>query len=456
MTTLRALMKEPSRILRRVRSKLRGVRQRRSPGRENEAFSGASDRFVETIGPTAPTKPPGPTVVLLNDCRDQVNFGARALVDGLMAILSESAPNATILPIPSHWLIDWSHGSSGLVNDGDGLRQPQARFPTVADQFEAIADEWMQGRGGRGAHQFLNRFEAADLVVLNGEGSIYRTNLSAIRELFLAWLARERLGISTVYVNGGLHLSDVMPVLPAMVRKTFRTLDAIAIRDPWSLRNLQEYVPGVDAQLVPDSAFVITASEARDTGVVRRIREQVGDAPYFCFDPGTMPMDHRSPDSSTLHAMISILKRVTPRAVFVSSSPADRYIEPVAAQTGALFVDSVADYREYMTLVADAQFIVSGRYHNAILAAIMGCPSITFASTSHKVHGACELLENLVGMPYDGTDLRPRLDEIEHQARAYVENRDDLRERLQAVCGRRRSEAFQLGELVNGVLRSRA
>jgi hypothetical protein len=79
---------------------------------------------------------------------------------------------------------------------------------------------------------------------------------------FLAWLAKERLGIPTVYVNGGLHLTGVVPILPAMVRKTFRRIDAVALRDAWSLRNVQEYVPGLAAAaLFPDAAFTLTPED---------------------------------------------------------------------------------------------------------------------------------------------------------------------------------------------------
>ncbi|MGH8984779.1 MAG: polysaccharide pyruvyl transferase family protein [Acidimicrobiia bacterium] len=451
MTRLRALMNRPSLTPRRVLSKLKGAAWRLLPG--PDVPSTAPARFLEPIGPADPTNPPGPTLVLLNDCRDQVNFGARVLMDGLVAILSRSMPNATMIPIPSHWLMDTSSGFGAFQNDGEGLRQPQATFPTVADQFETIADEWMEGRGGRDAREFLTRLEGADLVVLNGEGSVYRTNLSAIRELFLAWLSKERLRIPTIFVNGTLHLTDVVPVLPAMVRKTFSILDAVAVREAWSVRNLRRYAPDVDAQLFPDSAFVFTTDDARETPAVQAVREQIGESPFFCFDPGAMPMDHRSPEQSALYEMISMLKRVTSRAVFVASAPADGYIREIARETGSVYVDTIADYREYMALVANAQFVVSGRYHNPILAAIMTCPSITFGSANHKVHGACEMLEGLVGSPYDGTHLRPQLDAIEQQARTYVKDRSDLRDRLQEVCHRRRSEALQLGRLAAGELR---
>jgi polysaccharide pyruvyl transferase WcaK-like protein len=389
-------------------------------------------------------------MVLLNDCRDHDNFGAQALVDGLISILSTRAPTATLLPVPSHWMYDKATDLRCMVDGGEGLRYRRATFPTVADQFETISDEWLKGRGGPDADTFLRRFDGADIVVLNGEGSIYRTNHTAVRELFLAWLAKERLGIPTVYVNGGLHLTGVMPILPAMVRKTFRCLDAVAVREAWSLRNLEEYVPEVHGHLFPDSAFVLTTDDARESEVVARIREQVGGSPYFCFDPGPMPMDGRGGERSALYQMITALRGVVPRAVFVRSARADQYIEEMAQDTGSCYVDT-KDYREFMALVSGAEFVVSGRYHNVILAGIMGCPSIAFGSSSHKVHGACEMLDNIVGSPYDGTDLRTELDAIADHAAGYVENRDALGKRLRAICLRRRVEAFELGNLVLNV-----
>lgn len=179
-----------------------------------------------------------PTIVLLNDCRDQANYGALALVDGLEGLITAAVPGARLVTIPSHWVIDASFGFKAFWNDGANLRQPEAIWPEVADQFEIIAEEWQAGRGGPGVAEYLARFQGADLVVLNGEGSLYRTNLSAIRELFLAWYAKTRLGLPTIFINGLVHLTQVTPTLPAMVDKTFSALDAVAVREPFSLRNL--------------------------------------------------------------------------------------------------------------------------------------------------------------------------------------------------------------------------
>jgi polysaccharide pyruvyl transferase WcaK-like protein len=239
-----------------------------------------------------------------------------------------------------------------------------------------------------------------------------------------------------------------------MVRKSFGALDAVAVREPPSYRNLRQYAPDVETKYFPDSAFVFTADHARETQTAKKIREEIGPGPHFYFDPSPMPMDERGGAASALHRMISALQRVVPRAVFVSTGPADDYIERTARETGSVFV-RIYDYREWMSLVADAQFVVTGRYHNVIMSAIMGIPSITFASASHKVHGACEMLEGLVGSPYDPTDLRPRIRAIEEHARSHMKNRDHLRERLQEVCSRRRSEVLGLGRLAADVVRHR-
>jgi polysaccharide pyruvyl transferase WcaK-like protein len=450
--TIHALMATSAKVLATAKRVARRLLRARN-AQPTDRMPG-SRRFLEPISPRQPSEPAGPTIVLLNDCRDQVNFGSHALVEGLLRVVRTRVPDATILPIPSHWML--GVGNTDPYEDrGQGFGEPRVRYPNVADQFETLADDWMAGRGGRDSGEFLDRFARADLLLLNGEGSIYRDNMSAVRELFLVWLAKERLGIPTIFANGGVHLTDVVPVVPAMVRKTFPRLDAVAVREPRSLRNVQEYVPGLEALLFPDAAFVFDPTDARETEAVARVRSRIGDTPYFCFDPGPMPMDRRGAESA-LHRLISAVKGAAFEAVLVHRDPTDTFLEGIAQETGSVYVDSLVDFREYMAITSTAQFVVSGRYHNTILSAIMGCPAITFGSASHKVHGACELLDGVLGSPYDGTHLLPDLDAIVQRAHAYAANRDEWRDRLHEICGRRRSEVMGLGDLVSSTLANRA
>jgi polysaccharide pyruvyl transferase WcaK-like protein len=166
-----------------------------------------------------------------------------------------------------------------------------------------------------------------------------------------------------------------------------------------------------------------------------------------------MPIDHRPGRQSALYRLIERLKNVTADAVFVRSDPADGYVEEIAKETNSLYFDAAVDYREWMTVVRDAQFLLTGRYHNPILAAIMGCPSMTLGSSSHKVHGGCEMLE-VIGTPYDGTDLDSQASSMAGHARHYVQYRADVHDRVTAVCEQRRTETMELSSLISAVLRS--
>ena len=397
-----------------------------------------------------------PTIVLLNDCSDQANYGALALVDGLKQIISAAVPNHRLVTIPSHWLMDASHGFAAFWNGGKGLVQPQALWPEVADQFEIVAEEWLAGRGGPGASAFLARLSGADVVVLNGEGSLYRTNLSAIRELFLAWFARTQLNIPTLFLNGLVHLTLVMPILPAMLRKTFAVLDGVAVRDPFSLRNLSEFAPSRLARFVPDSAYALDYSGQKSPRSAEEVISRFEGQDYFCFDPGSMPIDHKYGKRSSLYQLITKLKQTGLRAVVVASSPMEGYAEQLARDTDSAFFPLQASYLDLMALLAKANFQVTGRYHNPILGAIVGCPSISIATTSHKNHGTCEVLGGLIGMPFDGTDLRTCMPEMLGRAKSYLSNQAKIRQELITAAARLREQTSEMGLMVSSVLEQKA
>jgi polysaccharide pyruvyl transferase WcaK-like protein len=412
----------------------------------DERYDGSAP-YLLAFPPAPPTDPPGPTVSLLNDTRDQCNFGSEVLTDGLVRILRDRVPGVTVEPVPSHWMIGL--GMPVIYHDhARGFRVPNAHYPRVADQFDAVADLWDAGAGGPGVASIVERLGRADLVFTNGEGSLYRDNESALRELFCAWYAKERLGIPTVFANAMVHLTDVVPILPGMVRRTFPVLDAVAVREARSLANLRAFLPDLDARLIPDSAFAITPADARDTEAVAAVRARIGDRPYFLFDPGTMPIDARPGTRSALHRMIEALKGTDVQAVFVRKDLTDGFVEAVARETGSVYVDTVEDYREYMTLLAGAEYSVTGRYHNTTLAGIMGCPVLALATTNHKVHGAVDMLDPELGEPFDGTDILPALDAVVARAQGFRAERDAWRRRLTDVSAARHRECFALGDLV--------
>jgi polysaccharide pyruvyl transferase WcaK-like protein len=392
-----------------------------------------------------------PTLLLLNDCSDQVNYGAEALMEGLIRILRAAIPDHTLRLIPSHWVIDTESGWHRSFYDGNSRVQPQAIWPEVADQFECIADEWLAGRGGRGVDAYLKALEGVDIVVLNGEGSMYRTNLSAVRELFVAWFATTRLGIPTVFVNGLVHLTRVVPILPAMMRKTFAVLDAVAVRDPWSLRNALEFMPEIPVRLIPDSALALPV-EIDDSGRgVKALFEELGNTEFFCFDPGPMPIDHGFGKRSSLYRLITEIKKLVPQAVMVASGPTEEaMLRELADETDSIYLEQQPSYRDLMAVLARASFQISGRNHNPVLGALVGCPCISIASTSHKVHGICELLG--FDQPYDGTDLWSGIERMRYHAANHLAGGTALRNEIRAHAARLAAESLEMGIVVRDVL----
>jgi len=421
------------------------------------ALNGSSAVTVRPPAPTVrrPRDPSAPTVVIINDSSDQINYGAEALVHGLHHILDVALPNHTRRQIPSHWLDE--AGIPSWFHSGDTLEFPgeSAVWPEVADQFEYIADQWLAGRGGEGAPLYLEKLEGADIVVLNGEGSVYRTNISAIRELFLAWFAKTKLGIPTVFLNGTVQLTLIVPVLPAMVRKTFRVLDAAAVRGPYSLRNVQEFVPDVAVRLFPDSALSLPVEIESPSPGVKVLFRQLAQSDFFCFDPGPMTIDHRFGKRSSLFQMITEVKTLGLQAVMVVSGPPEAdMLKRLAADTDSICFEQQPSYRDLMAVLARAKFQISGRNHNLLLGARVGCPALAIASISHKVHGVCEQLR--FGAPYDGTDLWSHIESIKTDAANILHRGAALRDDISSHTARLSAESFEMGMLVKDVLAKHA
>jgi polysaccharide pyruvyl transferase WcaK-like protein len=314
-----------------------------------------------------------------------------------------------------------------------------------------VADEWVAGRGGPGSAAYMKSLEGVDIVVLNGEGSIYRTNISAIRELFLAWFSKTRLGIPTVFLNGTVQLTLVMPVLPAMVRKTFKALDAVAVRGPYSLRNVQQFVPDVPIRLFPDSALALPVEIDSFSPRVKALFEELGHTDYFCFDPGPMIIDSRFRKRSSLYRMIAEVKKLGLQAVMVVSGPSEAsMLKDLAADTDSIFLAQQPSYRDLMAVLARAKFQISGRNHNLLLGARVGCPAIAIASISHKVHGVCEQLG--FSAPYDGTDLWSHIPGITADAASHLAAGAALRDKIRNHAAQLAAESFAMGVVVKDVL----
>ena len=71
---------------------------------------------------------------------------------------------------------------------------------------------------------------------------------------------------------------------------------------------------------------------------------------------------------------------------------------------------------------------------------------ISVGSTSHKVHGTCEILG--LSEPYDGTDLWSSIERIKSHAASHLVNGVVLRNQITSIAARLAAESFEMGVIV--------
>ncbi len=370
-----------------------------------------------------------PRVLLLNDTRDQNNWGSVALTEALLAILKRACPEMELRGIPSISL--WSSRSpSGATT---------MVLPEFADDYEETAAVWQSGRGGPEAESFITRVQWADLVIYNGEGSIYRRNHSAVKALFMSWYARKILGKPCAYLNGGLHLTHVEPFLPPMARRTLLELDAVTIRESWSLKCAEEFVPGLEAELLPDSVFYY-AWDPTAAPVQTRAPRDLAPGSYFCVAGGQMPHSLVRGKDAPLCRLIRALQAKGLNAVIVAREEEDQYLARIAEMCESRFYGHELGVGEVLGVLRSAALQLTGRYHHFIFGTLWGVPSIGFSAMSHKVQGLAEWFGPLLKPVRNSTMLGMEWEETMAQAESYLAGGIALRERIAL-------RARELGEL---------
>ena len=361
-------------------------------------------------------------LLMLNDNREHPNWGAQATPAAIDAVLSAKLPGCERTWLSWYWLrsqyraLRWPF-QPGAYEPGktSGIRRRLAHrfsapidfFPAVADDFDRFADEWMEGRGGPMATRFLDEMERADALVYNGENSLYRNTLEGTRALFLLWLSKTRLGKPTCIVNHTVHLTSVLPVMNAMVRKVHPALDLVTCRESASHRLLQEFgIAG--AALVPDAVFWLREETAASTRVETWLAaHRLSPGAFVCLSSSGLPVSR--PRGEWDGAFAQLVRKVAAATglptVLLARDPRRQFLEEVARRTGSAYFGPEHHYTDLWPLLRHAAALVTGHYHYAIIGSIGGCPYVPLSANNHKMAGLNEMLAWPPVEPFDATDL---------------------------------------------------
>jgi len=300
-------------------------------------------------------------------------------------------------------------------------------LPKIVDEFEYIAQLWLDGKGGDGAKSFLEMIKDIDIIIFNAEGSTYRDNIGAIKGLFMLWFSKTKLNKKAYFLNGSVTLTLVDSTLPAMIKKVFSIIDGVAVREPYSYKNILDFYPQLtNIKMYPDSVFSLNIDNLPLNKKIKKLDFLEKD--FFCFSLSMLPMDYRrSRDKSSLVYIIKELKKIVPNAVLLAKDVEDQILKDVAKDTDSIFIGADFDYVDIMGILSKAKFLFSGRYHHLIFATKVGCPCIPIASSSHKIHGLASLFEVIMPHPIDATDIWEESDSVIVNANNII-NHINLRE----------------------------
>ncbi len=376
--------------------------------------------------------------LLINDGRTYNNWGIQACTEGLISILEDNNRELELVGLPHHSLhqkYNWDIRiwNRPLFNANSRVAKHLFKenhlTPRVADEYEYVAERWINGKAGEGAKKITALLSHVDAVIFNAEGSTYRNNIGAIKSLFILWLAATRFKKQTYFVNGSITLTHVDAVLPAMLEKTFSTITAASVREPCSLRSIEQHCPSIkNVNLYPDAVFYLNfAKEDIKPNLVNNFDYK--NEPFFCFSLSMLPMDFiRTRSKSALISLLKDLKKIVPNIIFLAKDNEDQILRDVAQYVDAKVVDKNCSYQQIMTLLSHANFLFSGRYHHLIFAAKVGCPCIPLASSSHKIHGLAELFPGVMPKVKDPTNLWELKGEIIADVKYILKHQADLKD----------------------------
>ncbi len=410
-------------------------------------------------------------ILLVNDNSAHTNWGAQATPHAINELLAAGLPGSERRwlswdwlrtryrrlkrPLPG-WLLDADRARS-LRHVIWPLSREEEFFPGVADDFDRFADEWVAGAGGPMAERFLREGDWCDVMIYNGENSLYRNTREGSRALFLLWLCRTRLGKPTCIVNHTAHLTGVLPLMNAMVRKVYPRLDLATCREAASWRALrQEGIANIE--LIPDVVFFLKEQPA----AAARVNSWLADhslepGRYVCMSASGLRVSKpRGEWDGWYAALVRVVQRRSGLpVVLMARDPHCQFLREVAQRTGAVFFGAEHHFSELWPLLRQASALVTGHFHYAIIAAIGGCPYVPMSANNHKMAGLNEMLQWEPVEPFDVTDLASCGDSIAERLVALLANRaalsahlvartavlraqiEDLPRRIKALAGRR-------------------
>lgn len=225
--------------------------------------------------------------------------------------------------------------------------------------------------------------ECADIVIINGEGTIHDFATGPRALLFFMYAAKEFFNKKVIVLNHSCYPNSGSRDVIDFYKAGYDACDYIATRESLSSLNVQ-VILGKENKLAFDSLpLSIREVVKQKPGLTNIIHDK-----YICIS-GAVNYDYTKTEF-----IVNELKRQYPEHKFIylvgskkegmnSEEPA--VINHLQKFISELFIFDAKTFEDWLSIIKHAELLVSGRYHYSIAALCFATPMIYFPSNTPKI-----------------------------------------------------------------------
>lgn len=305
--------------------------------------------------------------LLLNYTGFEANHGCMATSGSLQGIIKKSWPGAAVRLEPI------------------GFEPPGTFIPADPSRLDEFLPEFMASE-----RKWFRSFDWADVIILNGEGSMHEYSDPNLNQCFLARLIQLYAG-KKVYKKRVMVVNQTMEFTEnydGIVKKCLEGLDLVSVREPRSYERLSNIGLG-NMRLSADAAFLVKGvDDARGEEILDRKALSRGFVCVFLSETisGCRP-------EKTADLILGLEARFKKDVLLAATTRVDLdHVQRVSRMIKVRTLGLEVSPGELVSVLKHSSVVLSGRYHCCIFAFLAGAPLVPFASNSYKIEGLVKLM----------------------------------------------------------------
>ena len=384
-------------------------------------------------------------VFLYQDTRSQINLGCKAttssLIDMIISNGDEIIHYSDLSEFVGLRIFKKIHFLKKFLLYGSNIRyflrkiffslqelkKDKLGSNTSFKDFDKLSKLILQGKIYQKEHKALKE---ADVLIVNGEGSIYADQAKGIYCFFWCYFVSVYLKKPTALVN---HHSDLKTnIMLELAENVYPLINSVVFRDQYSMKKAQIFNTMNNFSFAGDAAFTYEDQFEKkylnyaDCSNLIKIHED-----YICVGGSSSIM---RPDQKNyfleenFKLLIKKLMSLNLKIVLVSADNTDDFLlKKISDEMKLEFYSSKTGLNEYIKILENARCLISGRWHSAILASRGGTPTVAMSSNSKKMKGF-NLLFDLNSDAFNIMSLEKNGDHIVAKTAEYINKGQNFRD----------------------------